>query len=271
MRLALIGAGSAAAAWVCAGLAIRGVRRSRAGNLLFAHERRSPRRRLRVDRHLVVAGAAITLVAAIVGPGAAIVAMLAMGIGRLVRRRAAARVVADRRDEQVADLAGVLAAAMRAGMSVQQALGYAAREAEEPLRIELERVVEDLEVGVELGQAIDAWTRRVGTEDARLLMTAVDLHRSIGGDLPAVLDQVSASVRDRLGAAREVLALTAQARLSGVVLGLLPIGFLAFLWITSRRDIEGVVRTRAGVAAVLSGLALDAVGFLWIRRLVDVG
>ena len=65
-------------------------------------------------------------------------------------------------------------------------------------------------------------------------------------------------------------ALTAQARLSGVILGLLPIGFFAFLWVTSRRDIEAALGTTAGLVAVVLGLTLEAVAFVWMRRLLEV-
>jgi tight adherence protein B len=85
-----------------------------------------------------------------------------------------------------------------------------------------------------------------------------------------VLDQVAATIRDRVAAAREVRALTAQARLSGLILGLLPVGFFAFLWLTSRRDIEGALGTPVGIGSVLLGLVMEGVAFLWIRHLLEV-
>jgi Flp pilus assembly protein TadB len=64
--------------------------------------------------------------------------------------------------------------------------------------------------------------------------------------------------------------MTAQARLSGAILGMLPIGFFAFLWLTSRSEIEGALGTPAGAACVVLGLALDGVAFMWIRRLLEI-
>ncbi len=114
------------------------------------------------------------------------------------------------------------------------------------------------------------WIERVGTDDAHLLGAAFELHRRSGGDLPSVLDQVGAAIRDRVAAAREVRALTAQARLSGLILGLLPIAFFVFLWLTSRRDIEAALGTSAGRVAVVLGITLETVAFVWIRRLLEV-
>jgi tight adherence protein B len=177
-----------------------------------------------------------------------------------IRGRRSRKGLADRRDEQLADAIGSLTAAVRSGMSVPQAIAYAMGEAGSPVRAELGRVVADIEVGVPLGEAIDV----------QLVAGALDLHRRSGGDLPSVLDQVAATIRERVAVGREVRALTAQARLSGWILGVLPIGFFAFLWLTSRRDIEGALGTPAGLASVLMGLGLELGAFFWIRSLLEV-
>jgi tight adherence protein B len=155
-------------------------------------------------------------------------------------------------------------------MSLPQAIRYAATESRPPLRVELTTLVDEVEVGVPLGDAIGAWAERVATDDVRLVAATMELHRRVGGDLPAVLDQVAASVRERVGVAREVRALTAQARLSGGILGALPVGFFAFLWLTSRTEMQAALSTPAGVGVVVLGLVLDGLAFLWIRKLLEV-
>lgn len=215
----------------------------------------------------LVAGAAGFVLSGLIGACLGAAAVLAT---RRVRRFRSARASIARRDEQLADAIGALTAAVRAGMSVPQAITYAAREAEPPIADELGRVAADLEVGVPLSDAVAAWSQRTGSDDAGLVLGALDLHRRSGGDLPAVLDQVTSTIRERVAVAREVRALTAQARLSGWILGILPIGFFAFLWLTSRRDIEGALATPTGIASVSIGLALEAGAFLWIRSLLEV-
>ena len=172
--------------------------------------------------------------------------------------------------ERFADAAGAIAAAVRAGSSLPQAIRYAASEAEPPIRERLERLVAELDLGVPLDVAIDGWARGMGTEDGDLVAGALDLHRRSGGDLPAVLDQVTATIRDRVGIAREVRSLTAQARLSAWILGLLPVGFFAFLWLTARDEIEGALGTPVGIVCIVVGLALEGGAFLWIRSLLVV-
>jgi tight adherence protein B len=213
---------------------------------------------------LAVAGFAVWRVV-----GAAI-AVGAWGLARRLGGRRSRRAVAARRDEQLADAVGALTSAVRAGLSLPQALAYAAREAEPPFADDLDALVGSLDAGVPMADAVTAWVERVGTDDARLVGAVLELHRRSGGDLPAVLDQVAATIRERVAAAREVRALTAQARLSGLILGLLPIGFFAFLWLTSRREIEGALSTPAGVASIAIGLGLELGAFVWIRRLLEV-
>jgi tight adherence protein B len=216
--------------------------------------------------------AIVTAVAgyAVAGPlGAAVGPALTIAVGRLGRVRSH-RALAARRDEQLADAVAALTAAVRSGMSVPQAIAYATREADVPVADDLARMVSDIDVGVPMADAVDGWARRTGSEDAQLVAGALDLHRRSGGDLPAVLDQVAATIRERVAVGREIRALTAQARLSGWILGVLPVGFFAFLWLTSRRDIQGALATPAGLGSVLLGLALEVGAFFWIRSLLDV-
>jgi tight adherence protein B len=221
-------------------------------------------------RTLCIAGVLAAAGFTFAGPvGAALGMVLPFGIRRVGPFRSR-RALAARRDEQLADAIGALTAAVRSGMSVSQALSYAARESEPPVADELARVVSDVEVGVPLGDAVEAWADRSGSQDAQLVAGALDLYRRSGGDLPAVLDQVAGTIRERVGVGREIRALTAQARLSGWILGVLPIGFFAFLWLTSRRDIQGALATPAGLGSVLLGLVLEVGAFFWIRSLLDV-
>jgi len=206
----------------------------------------------------------------VAGPLGGLVGVAGALAGRRIRGHRGRKSLANHRDEQLADAIGALTAAVRSGMSVPQAIAYAMREAGSPVRDDLARVVADIEVGVPLGEAIDSWAERSQSRDVQLVAGALDLHRRSGGDLPAVLDQVAATIRERVAVGREVRALTAQARLSGWILGVLPIGFFAFLWLTSRRDIEGALGTPAGLASVLLGLGLEVGAFFWIRALLEV-
>jgi tight adherence protein B len=204
------------------------------------------------------------------GPTVAIAGAAAGGLAWRVREGRRARARAAERDEQLVDAVASINAAIRAGRSVPQALSFCADEAREPLRASLRELDRTLELGVPLDDAMKAWTADVDTDDARLLAGVLSLHRRSGGDLPSVLDEVTGTLGERRAAVREVRALTAQARLSGTILGVLPFGFFAFLWLTSRSEIEGAFRSPAGLAAITVGLVLEGLAFLWIRHLLEV-
>lgn len=206
----------------------------------------------------------------IVGPIAGAFAALAAGAAHVARRRRTERRRAAALDDGMADGVRAIAAGLRAGLSVPQSIRFAADEAAPPLDGTLARLVDASDMGEPLAEALHRWSGDVGTADARLVEGVLCLHRRSGGDLPRVLDRVADTLRERRAAAREVRALTAQARLSGAILGLLPIGFFAFLWLTSRRDIEGAFRTPAGLAAFGVGVVLELLAFVWIRRLLEV-
>ena len=201
--------------------------------------------------------------------GAAIGGLTGFSIG-VIRARRRAGASAALCDDQLADSVRSISAGLRAGLSVQQSIAHSADEAEPPSRDALRDLADSLAVGVPLDEALVSWADSLGSADARLLSGVLRMNRRSGGELPAVLDEVGTTLRDRREVAREVRALTAQARLSGAILGFLPIGFFAFLWMTSRSDIEGAFNSPTGLGAIGIGLGLDAVAFLWIRRLLEV-
>jgi tight adherence protein B len=227
--------------------------------------------RARSDRRTVavgVLGAAIgwalgSLVGAAVGAVVGVLGVRWQG-GRSAR---VSPIVAE---ERFADAVASVSAAVRSGASLSQALGYAAGESEPPVRADLERLVGDLEVGVPAERALERWREASPGPDVDLVVGALELHRRSGGELPAVLDQVTRSIRGRVSVAREVRSLTAQARLSAWILGLLPVGFFAFLWVTARSDVEGALGTPVGVMCLALGLLLEGGAVLWIRSLIRV-
>jgi tight adherence protein B len=178
--------------------------------------------------------------------------------------------VREQLEDQLVDAVGAISAALRAGLSLSRAIGYAAAEVESPLAERLRAASDRIELGSPLDDALDRFADEVGGRDVKLLNGVLALHRRTGGDLPRVLDQVARTLRERRASVREVRALTAQARLSGAILGFLPIAFFLFLAMTSRRDIEAAFTTPAGLTAMAVGLTMQACAFVWIKSLLKV-
>ena len=223
-------------------------------------------------RRLAVAGSPLVgaLVAhRLVGP----IGLLAGSLVGLVVVRAretrAGRMRRDLLDRQLGEAVVTVAAAVRAGMSLRQAVVEAAEDAEPPLRGELASVVNRLETGEPLDAALSRLDRSLGLSDAALLVNALAVHRRTGGDLPALLDEIARVIRLRLEDRRAVRSLTAAARSSGVVLAVLPIGFVALLSGTGGDGLGAFYRTHAGAFLLAAALSLQGLGFAWMRRIVQ--
>lgn len=230
-------------------------------------------RRRRPSRRVIVGTAAVGggCVGALVGGS---VVGIAVGVASAIapvaidRKRNAGRRTAI--DGQLLDAVTAIASALRSGRSLGQALTTAADEADDPLSTILADTAHAASLGVPMDEALDRFADAVGGSDVRLVSGVLKVHRRTGGALAASLDDVARTLADRREAARELRSLTAQARLSAAILGLLPLGFFLFLSVVARRDIESAYRTTAGASAIGIGLALQGAAFVWIRRLLRV-
>jgi tight adherence protein B len=188
--------------------------------------------------------------------------------GALRRRRDQRR--EEQLESQLAERVAGVAAALRSGLSLSQAIRFAADEGEPPASAQLWAVVDRESLGVPLEESLERWASEEGGSDVRLVASVLQLHHRVGGDAPAVLEQVSRTLRQRRAAGREVRSLTAQARLSGTILGLLPVGFFLFMSIVSRSDMSAAYGSPIGLGAIVAGLVLDGGAYLWIRHLLRV-
>jgi tight adherence protein B len=255
------------AAW----FADRAARGSRRASALHQFRTSPTRAQSRSVMHPVTWIAAGGLVGWVIGgaPGA-VVGAVAVGMAWRMRRRRHEGRELSALHEQLADAVRTIVSGLRSGLSIPQALAYASRESQPPLAGELATLVLAIDSGVPFDEAVDAWAMRTGGDDPRLIASVLKLHRRTGGDLPMVLDHVADTLRERLAVRREVRALTAQARLSGVILGALPVAFFGILWVTSRSDIEAALSSTAGLLSISIGLVLEAGAFIWIRHLLEV-
>jgi tight adherence protein B len=228
---------------------------------------------LRVPRNVLVgigvvaAWFAGALLAGVVGSvAAAAVALTAPAV--VARRRKRRREIAAQ--ERLAEAVSLVAAAMRSGRSLHQAIELAASDVDPLLGSTFRRLADRTGLGDPMDESIDGWARDVGGPDARLVAGVLKLHRRTGGSLAASLENLAGTLRDRRASARELGSLTAQARLSAAILGLLPIGFFLFLSVIARRDLEAAYQTPTGVAAIGLGFALQGAAYMWIRHLLRV-
>ncbi len=190
--------------------------------------------------------------------------LLAPLVRHLQRRRAR------RAAGQLPEALGALAAGLRAGRALPQALADVAAETPAPLGDELALVVRETGVGRPLSDALAALPGRLPTDDARLAVLALDLGRSLGGDLADLLDRVAATIRDRQRLEARIHVLTSQGRAQGLILVLLPPGLAAAIHAVDPTYLRPLVETPAGLTILAFALLLQAVGGFAIRRIVKL-
>jgi tight adherence protein B len=183
---------------------------------------------------------------------------------RTGRRRAEAL------ERQLAELVETVALGVRSGLALSRALTFAAAEAGLPISEVLERMTAEQALGTPLEVALGHFAESLSTDDARLFVSVLTVHAKSGGNLAGALDEVTSTIRHRIAVRRELRALSAQGRISGAVLGSLPIAFFLVLASTSHRELAPVYRSAPGVGMVAGGLVMQALAYIWIRRLMRV-
>lgn len=214
-----------------------------------------------------VVAAAMLLVA---GPALAVAATAAGVAGPFVALRAR-RGRGDANVEAGLPVAlEAVARALRSGASLRQAVEEAAARTPGPLGHELDRVATQAARGAPLVQALEGLARRRPLPGVRLAVAALCLGAETGGAQARAVDGVATTLRDRLAVLAEVRALSAQARVSALVISLAPLGFGAFAAATDPRTATFLFHTAAGLGLLAAGAALDGLGWLWMNRLSKV-
>ena len=236
-------------------------------------EVRGPRLIRRVPRGVLACGAGTfcgVLGFQTAGPVAGGVAAAAGVALPFVLERRRERRRKERLEGQFAEYVEAMAMAARGGLSIPQAAEFAAGDVEDPLAEVLRPVLIHHRYGTSFDRVLDELASALATNETRMLTLVLRLHSRTGGNLAPALDEVGSAIRDRITARRELHALSAQGRMSGLILASLPVAFFFVLAASSRTDMLPVLRSPAGIALVCSGLCLQGLGYAWIRRLLRV-
>jgi tight adherence protein B len=186
---------------------------------------------------------------------------------RYVKFRQARRLKALNR--QLPDTLSLLSNALKAGLSLPQAMDTVARNTVAPIADELGRVIREMNIGSATERALNNMVRRTGSEDLDLIVTAITIQASVGGNLARILDSISHTIRQRVQIKGQISAMTAQARASGWVITLLPVAVAAILYFITPTYFRVMFNDRIGIGLLfLAGVSV-VVGNLFIRRIVS--
>lgn len=206
---------------------------------------------------LLLTNVIVALVAAAVVP-----ALCRVGVNSLGVRRG--KKFADQLEQTLPLMAGSL----RAGFGIMQAFDAVARESESPTAEEFHRLVVETRLGRDLNEAMAMMAERVNSEDFDWVVEAIEIHRQVGGDLAQVLDNTYATIRDRNMIRRQIQALSAEGRMSAIILFILPLVMILVMSVLSPSYFSELTQHSIGVAMLIVAGGLLAVGGLWLRRIV---
>jgi tight adherence protein B len=172
--------------------------------------------------------------------------------------------------DQLDDSLQLMASSLRAGHSLLRALDSVSQEAESPTAEEFARIVNETRVGRDLSAALDEVAGRMGSDDFSWIAQAIAIHREVGGNLAEVLHAVGNTIRERNALRRQVKALSAEGKLSAIVLMALPFGIAAFISITNRAYLAKFTHSVIGYGMLAVAVLLLVVGALWLKKMVSI-
>ncbi len=180
-------------------------------------------------------------------------------------------------NSDLADTIMLLANSLRAGSSFLQALEMIVRETRPPISTEFARVIREVNLGLPLDEALGNLQRRVRSDDLDLMTTAIAIHHTVGGNLAEILDSIAYTIRERVRIKGEIKTLTAQQRMSGYVVGFLPVGLVIVMSIIAPTFMAPMLQKPpellglpAGMFILAGGGFMMLIGFILIRRIVDI-
>ncbi|MFB9307644.1 type II secretion system F family protein [Agromyces hippuratus] len=172
--------------------------------------------------------------------------------------------------DQVDDTVQLVAGSLRAGHGLNRSLAGVASDAEDPTSEELARVVNEVRLGRNLSDSLAITAQRMRSEDFEWVAQAIAINQETGGNLAEVLDQVGKTIRDRNEIRRQVRALSAEGRLSAIVLVALPILVFLFLVIVQPTYFSSFFQNPLGIVALIVAGVLLVIGSIWTALTVRV-
>ncbi|HEX3031371.1 MAG TPA: type II secretion system F family protein, partial [Bacillota bacterium] len=171
---------------------------------------------------------------------------------------------------QIGEALAVMSNSLRAGFSFLQTLDMVSREMPPPIGDEFARCLREINLGTQTEQALINLGQRIESDDLDLILTAVLIQRQVGGNLAEVLDSISLTIRERIRIKGEIRTLTAQGRLSGIIIGSMPIILGVLLLLISPGYINPLFESSVGWGLVIGGICSQSIGMLLIRKVVNI-
>lgn len=173
-------------------------------------------------------------------------------------------------DDQLSDALLTISNCLTAGLSFQQAIENIAREMDDPIASEFGRVVKDMRFGKTLEKSLTDMMERIPSRDLMIALNAILIQHQVGGNLSEMLESIAATIEDRHSVKKEIKVLTTQGKMSGLIIGALPIFLGIIITIMNPSYMLPFFKSQIGVIALIIGVLLEVVGMLVIKKIVTI-
>jgi tight adherence protein B len=206
-----------------------------------------------------------------------LIGILAAVIGYFIPRLYVSRRVSTRTskfNEQLVEALGMVSNSLKSGFGLLQSMDLAAEQLDAPLATEFKRTINDINVGASFEDALIAFNERMFSKDLDIVLTAILIQRTVGGNLAEVLDTVAHTMRERSRIKGEIRTLIATQKMSGFVVGGLPVAIIVLLFalgtLTGQSYVDVLFTTNAGRIVLLVAAGMEGLGIMLIRRIVKI-
>jgi tight adherence protein B len=173
-------------------------------------------------------------------------------------------------NEGLTDMVTTIIGSLRAGFSFPQALKTVVEEAGPPIKDEMESVLKEMQYGSSIEDSLNNLKERMPSDDLDLMIQAIVIQRQVGGNLATVLEKIVETIRDRTKIQRQIRTLTAQGRLSGIVVGLLPVILGLLIYFIQPDYIATLFHHPIGIILIAAGVVSGTIGFLLIKKITTI-
>ena len=173
-------------------------------------------------------------------------------------------------NRQLPEALATMSNALRAGFSISQAFDSVVEQGEKPMCEEFAILQQQLKIGMSFEDALESLSQRVGSDDLTLVTTAILISRKTGGNVTEIFDKISDTIRGRMRIERKVKTLTAQGRLQGVVVSLMPLFLGLIMTLIKPEMMIPFLTSLTGILSLLVVCALIFVGWMMIRKIIKI-
>ncbi len=173
-------------------------------------------------------------------------------------------------DGQMVEMLGMVANSLKSGYGLMQSIEFTSNQLDAPLATELKRMLRDANLGMSGEDALLAMGERIDSVDMEMVLTAINIQRSVGGNLAEILESVSFTMRERERIRGEIVTLTSQQRMTGIVIGGLPVGMLLVFALISPEYVGLLFTTTAGLVMLGAAVVLEILGALSMKKILAI-